>query len=231
MRPLLSILAAATLAGGGAAYAQEPFAGLQKNCAACHAISRPAAPAGGIDRIWNRKAPDLFYAGRKFRREWLVSWLQDPSPVRPGGVFYRRFAKTSPSGADVVPPNALPPHPRLAKADAEKAADALMALTDDGGALEAGLYKGGTPNVRFGKLGFTKLRGCGGCHRYTPKKGGVSGPELHTAGDRLQADYIASYIVNPQGFDAGVWMPKLDLSEQDVQRLTGYLLSLHGEKQ
>ena len=31
---------------------------------------------------------------------------------------------------------------------------------------------------------------------------------------------------NPQKFDAHVWMPKLDLNDGDIQKLTGYLTTL-----
>jgi hypothetical protein len=73
---------------------------------------------------------------------------------------------------------------------------------------------------------FGKLRGCSACHSIKPGDGGASGPELGTAGERLQPDYILSYIKDPQKFDPKVWMPKQELSEQDLQRLTGYLVQM-----
>jgi len=76
---------------------------------------------------------------------------------------------------------------------------------------------------------FAKLRGCSACHQSAPDKGGQSGPELYSAGDRLQPDYILSYIANPQALDPGVWMPALGLSDQDLKRLTAYLLGLKVE--
>jgi cytochrome c2 len=76
---------------------------------------------------------------------------------------------------------------------------------------------------------FNKLRGCSSCHSGKPGSGGFSGPELYTAGDRLQADYMVEYIRSPQKFDPHVWMPALGLKDGDVQKLTGYLLTLKQE--
>lgn len=231
MKAILPALVATQLAVSAPwARADDAFAGLEKSCAACHAIRRDAVPAPGLSHLRARKGPDLYRAGKKFRRAWLVAWLQNPVPLRPSGVYYPRVVRTGTDGADTVPPGTLPPHPRLAAADAAKAADALMSLTDDGGAVAAGTFKPAGANARFGQMAFTKLRGCAGCHQYEPGKGGLSGPELFTAGDRLQPDYVASYIADPQKLDPGVWMPRLELNDTDIQRLTAYLMSLHGGK-
>jgi hypothetical protein len=49
---------------------------------------------------------------------------------------------------------------------------------------------------------------------------------LSSAGDRLQGDYVAEYIRDPQKFDPHIWMPKLELTDADIQKLTGYLMTL-----
>lgn len=228
IRFLVAIAAIAFVLDSAPARAADDFAGLEKSCSACHAIGRSQLGAVGLAHVRTRKGPDLFHAGKKFRREWLVAWLQAPTPIRPTGNFLPNVVKTGADGADVVSPAALPKHPRLNAADAARAADALMALGDDAGAVRAGAYNGSGANLRFGQLAFTKLRGCSGCHQYAPGKGGLSGPELHTAGARLQSDYVVSYILDPQKLDPGVWMPKLELNDADVQRLTAYLMSLKG---
>lgn len=42
----------------------------------------------------------------------------------------------------------------------------------------------------------------------------------------LKADYIASYINNPQKFDAGAWMPRQMFSNSEIQKLAAFILSL-----
>lgn len=194
---------------------------LETQCASCHALT---VPQGGVDHLWARKGPDLHYAGSKFNQSWLVSWLQAPTRIRPAGELYFRHVKAT-SAEDVVDETTLSAHPALARADAEAAAAALMTrLVAD--IVPKGAFKHEKVSMTMGRLFFTKLRGCGACHMDKPGNGGQSGPELYTAGDRLQADFIYSYIKDPQKFDARVWMPKLNFSDPDLQRLTGYIVQL-----
>ena len=56
---------------------------------------------------------------------------------------------------------------------------------------------------------------------------GVSTPNLVVvAGERLQADYVYAYTKDPQAFDRFIWMPRLGLSDPDLQRITAYVMSL-----
>lgn len=200
---------------------------LQSKCAACHALTKPDNTS--LDRLWERKGPDLYYAGDKFNQPWLVQWLQDPAPIRPAGEFYRKHVKPG-EKEDVIDESTITPHPRLPQDEAEAVADALMALTAPEGLIEKGKFQGKKVPMSMGRMFFTKLRGCAACHSTGPGQGGLSGSELLTGGERLQPDYIYSYIKNPQKIDQGVWMPKLDLSEEDLQRLTGYIVQLSAKE-
>src|SRR3546814_17713254 len=77
----------------------------------------------------------------------------------------------------------------------------------------------------MGKLAFGKLRGCVACHQDAQGQGGLSGPQLYDAGQRLRPDYVLTYTKDPQKFDPNVWMPTLTLSEPDLPRLTGSIVS------
>lgn len=199
---------------------------LKSQCSACHALTPPAEKT--LDRIWERKGPDLYYAGDKFNREWLVEWLQKPTRIRPAGYPY--FKDVVPGAQhDEVDKSKLKDHPHLSQADATAAADALMALKP-AGIVEAGLYKNQNPNLRMGEMSFVKLRGCSACHEGKGGQGGLSGPELTDAGKRLQPDFIASYIKDAQKIDPHVWMPAQKVSDQDIQRLTGYIIQLSSEE-
>lgn len=212
------------LAAGPALAADGSGADLLKSqCISCHAIAKPENSS--LDRLWERKGPDLYYAGSKFNKPWLEKWLQNPVRIRPAGEFYTRHVKSS-DKEDVVDESSLTPHPKLSQADAEAAATALMTLVAPAGLVSKGAFKGENVNMKMGAMFFGKLRGCGACHMAKPGFGGSSGPELYTAGERLQGDYIYSYIKNPQQFDPHIWMPTLNLAEPDLQRLTGYILQL-----
>lgn len=196
---------------------------LKSQCISCHAIAKPDNVS--LDRLWQRKGPDLYYAGSKFNKPWLEKWLQNPTRIRPAGELYTKHVKGG-DKEDVVDESTLTPHVKLAKADAEAVAAALMTLTGPADLVSKGAFKGEKVGMAMGAMFFNKLRGCAACHMAKPGTGGSSGPELYTAGERLQADYIYSYIKNPQKIDPHIWMPTLGLAEPDLQRLTGYILQL-----
>ena len=201
---------------------------LVSQCASCHALTRPAAADATVDRLWTRGGPDLWYAGDKFNRDWLAAWLQKPTVIRPGGVMWFKHAKPG-EPRDTIDAAAVAKHPAVDAATAAKLADQLMLLKSDG-LVPEGAFKPEAANMAMGKLAFSKLRGCVGCHQdVAGGSGGLSGPQLHDAGQRLRADYVLSYMKDPQAFDPHVWMPTLTLSEPDLQRITGYVMSLGKE--
>ncbi len=223
MKRSIFVAAALGLAATGNAAAQTGSEIIQSQCVACHAVSKPENP--GIQHLWERQGPDLHYAGSKFNQDWLETWLENPVRIRPGGELYTKHLKTT-DEEDAIDETTLKPHMKLSAGDAKAAAAYLMTLKAPEDLVVSGAYKGGKVNARMGAMFFNKLRGCGACHTATPGHGGASGPELITAAERLQPDYIYSYIKHPQAFDAGVWMPTLELSEADLQRLTGYIVQL-----
>jgi len=213
----LGLVAAPVLAAESAGAAL-----LKSQCMSCHALAKPESAS--LDRLWERKGPDLHYAGSKFKQPWLEKWLQKPVRIRPADELYARHVRGT-DKEDAVDESTLTPHVKLSKAEAESVAAALMALAAPD-LVEKGAFKGEKVSMTMGGMFFGKLRGCGACHMAKPGSGGASGAELYTAGERLQADYIYSYIKNPQKFDPRIWMPTLGLAEPDLQRLTGYILQL-----
>ncbi len=218
----LAVLALA--ARPAAVEAQGTSSELATQCTSCHALTRPADTT--VEHLWSRKGPDLWYAGDKFNRDWLVGWLQNPTTIRPGGVMWFKHAKAG-EPRDIIDTAAVEKHPKVDTATAERLADALLQLKS--GLVPEGAFKPEAANMTMGKLAFGKLRGCVACHQDQPGQGGLSGPQLYDAGQRLKPDYVLSYTKDPQQFDPHVWMPTLTLSEPDLQRLTGYIVSLGKE--
>ncbi len=220
---LLCATAIALALAPSSALAADGKAILQAQCANCHALSKPSDLS--LERLWNRKGPDLYYAGVKYNKPWLTGWLQNPTRIRPAGEFYFKHIKATDHG-DVVDTATLPTHPKLSKADAEAVADALVALKGPDGLVTKGAFKKQPVPAMIGSMFFEKLRGCSACHMDKPGAGGESGSELYDAGSRLQPDYLYAYIKDPQRFDPHIWMPTLNLSNDDLQRLTNYLVTL-----
>jgi mono/diheme cytochrome c family protein len=220
MRRLLALAGALIAISAPAAHAQAG-GDLQAQCSSCHALAKPQDPT--LDRLWTRKGPDLWYAGDKFNRDWLVSWLQKPTPIRPGGVLWFKHAKPG-DPRDTLDAASVPAHPSVDAATAAKLADALMQLKGEG--LTSGPFSSEGANMMMAKLAFSKLRGCSSCHQDAPGQGGLSGPQLYDAGQRLKPEYIYAYTKDPQKFDRFIWMPRMPLSEPDLKNLTAYLVSV-----
>jgi mono/diheme cytochrome c family protein len=208
------------------AFAADGNAILNKDCASCHNISGPAAQT--LKEAFEKKGPDLFYAGNKYREEWLVSWLQKPQRIRPAGEFYGDHIKPGAKG-DEIDPSTLNSHVALSKVDATAAAAELMKLRPHDDLIAKEKIEPGTISKQMGEMAFDKFLGCIACHLIEPEYGGFSGPELYTAAQRLQPEFIASFIRSPQAWEPKSWMPNKHLSDGNIQKMVNYLQVLSKE--
>lgn len=213
------------LAMAGEATALDGKSIVAERCVSCHSVTGPA-PAT-FQGVLQRKAPDLFYAGSKFKREWLVRWTQNPTPIRRSGVMFLNHIATE-DGKDRIKKETIVPCPsKLNAQEAETVADYLMSLKD--------------PKMRTGVVNrdrkfstsialrlFTKQYPCIGCHAVKirdKETGGISGPPLTDAGERLNPDWVYARIEDPQYWDPKTWMPKIDLSHEKRETLTLFVVS------
>jgi len=192
---------------------------LKEQCSSCHQLVGPA-PAT-LKELWERKGPDLFYAGNKYKQDWLLTWLQQPKRIRPAGMFYGNHIEISDDG-DVIKKDTLTAHPSLPADQAVAVTDALIKLKPNSDLIVAGEYKPGIISVTMGELRFDKFRGCMACHEIEPGYGGLSGPEVYTAAKRLQEDYMMSFMRNPQAWDPKSFMPNMHLKEGDLEKFVHY---------
>lgn len=212
---------------------------INTRCAYCHDMKGPAPQS--IRELWKRDAPDLFFAGNKYQRSWLVAWMQKPVRIRPAGVNYLRAINSTPTTLldtkkgrkyDILWGSYLKPlqHEVLNKGEAEAVADLLMGLTGNF-ALSANehLDRGKAVTLDQGEVLFEKVYGCQSCHQIEPNYGGYTGPELYTAGKRLQPEFMLSYIKRPKSWDPKIWMPNLHVSDEHLQQLVNYLILLSKE--
>jgi mono/diheme cytochrome c family protein len=151
----------------------------KKSCTGCHYTDGPAKEKTIADQL-AKQGPELWYAGSKFKKDWLVAWLQDPQPIRP--LKYNSLSEDNPRN-----------HPKLSVGDAVAITDFLMGLTSpevSAGAIE--------PKVSArGKYVFAKKAPCVGCHEHREGgrvRGGKSGPSLVGAAKRLNPDWIYAYL-------------------------------------
>ena len=187
------------------------------DCSSCHRFSEK-------DSLESPKAPDLFYAGNKFQQPWLIKFLQTPGVVRKAGV------STAP---DFLKKNSTPaqPHPTLSPKDALAMSDYLMSLTlpdlSRGKVDAVPLTKGNKVRI---KILFERNYGCIACHEGInlagQARGGISGPSLANAGNRLTADWVFNWLKTPEKFIARGRMPFFKLDDESTIKLTKYIMSL-----
>ena len=218
------IILATLLGFSGLACATEGM--LQKDCVSCHNINGSAAQT--LKEAFAKKGPDLSYAGNKYRQEWLVSWLQKPERIRPAGMYYGEHIKPGSKG-DEIDASTLTDHVALPKADATAIAAELMKLKPHDDLIAKEKIEPGTITKQMGEMNFDKFWGCMACHLIEPDFGGFSGPELYTAGKRLQPEFMASFIRNPQAWEPKTWMPNKEVSNGGIQKMVNYLQVLSKE--
>ncbi len=199
----------------------------EKQCQSCHKLSGQAPDT--LKKLWNRKGPDLSSAAVKYKPEWLKDWLQQPTRIRPAGMFYGNHIRSG-EKTDEVDPSGLVKHPQLSAEQAAQVVDYLMTLKRNQKLVTAGEYKPGTIPMMLGEMMFDKFKGCLACHQIEPGYGGLSGPEMYTAAKRLQEDYLISFMRDPQAWEPKSIMPNKNLKEKDLQKLVHYLRALSKEK-
>ncbi len=193
-----------------------------KNCTSCHVLAQPEEET--LQGYMSKKGPDLYYAGNKYHESWLIKWLQAPQRIRPGGMFFANHTVVTDEG-DVIDEGSLPDpvHVSLSEERARDVAAYLMTLTAKRDLLEQENYTPKKISRRMGFMNFSKFKGCSSCHRDRPDLGGVSGPELYTATERLQEKFMLSYIRNPQAWERNSSMPNRHLPDKELSKLVDYL--------
>ncbi|MEK9628513.1 MAG: c-type cytochrome [Nitrospinota bacterium] len=187
-----------------------------KKCSTCHRFSK--ADKG-------KEGPDLFYAGDKFKGTWLKEYLQNPVTLRKAGTINSPgFLKGTPGEK----------HPALSKEEAEKITTELMALTIPDLPVEEGspLSKG---QIAKTKYEFERTFSCISCHQSLnlagKPRGGISGPSLVDAGNRLQANWVSNWLKDPKIFTDKSRMPVFKMDDETRLRFTQFIMTLKKEKQ
>lgn len=164
-----------------------------------------------------KNAPDLIWAGNKYQRDWLVAWLQNPKEkLYPVGYDFKFKRKGR--------------HLALLPGEAEKVADFLSTLKDV--RITEGIMKSGTPEELARGEQLYVEHACQNCH-WTPADnrrgytGGTSSTSFVNMGNRLQADWVYRFNLNPNDFvpGSGAYIPNPALPEKDIYAITAYMMT------
>ena len=189
-------------------------------CFACHQIKGPAKEKT-IKDVLAKKGPELWYAGSKFKKEFLGGLLKDPKPIRP--MEFYSHTKTNQGS-----------HPKLSGKDAADVADFLMGLSPLRGLKTPEVKDAGIKPLanQRGRIIFVKKQSCYGCHQVKEKgavTGGLTGPSLAGAAERLSPDWVYAYLSNPRVFKPVKDMPDYAgiLTDEEIRDLAAYVSSLN----
>lgn len=167
-------------------------------CFGCH-------PTAGFDEDANRMiGPDLIEISSKVNPGWLVSWLQEPKGFRASTRM---------------------PDFKLNEDDA-------MAITSYLWQNSEG-FKPGKPEefdketIEEGAFIFENI-GCLACHSDVEEDGKIHGPNLARIGEKVNYEYMVSWLLEPKKHQPRTRMPDLRLDEEDAKYVAAFLMSLKG---
>ena len=187
-----------------------------KNCGSCHRLKSEE-----IEKIFT--GPDLHYSGNKFQPEWLKQFLINPEVIRPAGFI------TDPG---FLPKTDLPPHASSSIEDANALTKELMTLKISTltPVNPEPLSKGLRAKIKYQ---FERTFGCISCHQSLnlagKVRGGISGPSLVNAGNRLQADWVSDWLKTPETYIAKSRMPSYKMEPATLEQFTRFLMTLKKE--
>jgi mono/diheme cytochrome c family protein len=144
--------------------------------------------------------PDLGRIAEKVRPAWIVSWIKDPREYLPQTIM---------------------PNCKFSNDQAEDAASFLMSNSQS--AAKQVVIAANETIAAAGKLLFSRSR-CVTCHALD-SRGGMTGPDLGRAGDKLEPAWIKTWLTDPQSFFAKTRMPLFVFSALEVESLIAYLMT------
>lgn len=153
-------------------------------------------------------APDLSYEGSRAQRQWLISFLKSPQTLRPTLVLRMpQFNMTDQEAATL----------------ADYLGVALQSPVVDPTKTDPKSFS--PEKVALGKQLYEVKFQCQSCHTIG-SSGGYVGPNLNNAGNWLTPAWIAAWLRNPQALVPGTIEPKRSLTEDEIQAMTAYLVTL-----
>jgi mono/diheme cytochrome c family protein len=153
-------------------------------------------------------APDLSFEGSRAQRQWTMDFLKNPQTLRPTLIFRMpQFNMTAQEAATIADYLGMASQSQLVNV----AGGNLKQFTPEMAAMGKQLYE-----VKYQ---------CQGCHTIG-SAGGYVGPNLSNAGNWLNAAWIEQWLKNPQALVPGAIEPRRTFTNEEIQALTAYILTL-----
>ena len=153
-------------------------------------------------------APDLSYEGSRAQKKWIAEFLKNPQTIRPTLILRMPQFNLSDKDADIA---------------AEYLSMAVQKPEVDPESVDARQFT--QAMVSLGKQLYEVKYQCQSCHTIGAT-GGYVGPNLNNVGNWLTPAWIEAWLRNPQELQADTVEPRRNFTEDEIQALTAYLMTL-----
>jgi cbb3-type cytochrome oxidase cytochrome c subunit len=190
------------------------------NCQGCHRLPGIEHPV--------MLGPDLTSIGTKVSREWIYKWLKEPRTIldKDGNVAVNGYETTE-----------EPRMPKFRLTETELLSLSGFLSVQQAKALapykiDAHVVAEWSKNpelISQGELRFRQMF-CSTCHSLAVTRGGETkliggdiGPELTKVGSKVKADWLISWLRDPQGYLPHTRMSRYGWSDEDLFKVTQYI--------
>ena len=176
-----------------------------RGCVGCHKVKN----LEGLTKA----GPALYRVKGKLTKDFVLKWVWSPKSFNPAARMPSFFQQSNNSDPDSLAKN---------RAELNAVVDYLYDKSEDytpGQAAPPG-------SVSAGKKLFKEV-GCLACHGIDDVTSHHAdfAPDLSAVGSKLSANFVYTWIKNPQHFNPDTRMPSLRLSDREAADITAYLMS------
>jgi mono/diheme cytochrome c family protein len=155
--------------------------------------------------VYKMIGPDLTKLSSKLNPEWIVKWLTSPSGFRPTTRM---------------------PDFKLEDEDIRAITSFLWQKSKDTKVMAAEVYD--EEMIEEGAYLFESV-GCLACHNDVEDSERSHGPNLARIGEKVDYDFLVSWLLKPKAYQPGTKMPDFRLDDEEAAFLAAYLMSLRRE--
>lgn len=212
MWSLVAYIRTLSAANGAEEAAAVRLADLKKQgdegCVACHSKEK---------NLLRPIGPNIGHEGSKLNREWVAGFMKQPERLRPIGYMPLSKAKM--------------PNFYFTDAEVDALVDYLMTLKDEGihPSVLMGWNSSDPDEIEKGQILFEEDYACDGCHTRGSDEGGIVGPDLSYAAERIRPEWMFYWIKNPQRIRPDSPMPNFNMPDDQIRSILSYIYSLAGD--
>jgi cbb3-type cytochrome oxidase cytochrome c subunit len=153
-------------------------------------------------------APDLSYEGSRAQRQWMIDFLKNPQTLRPTLILRMPQFNMTDQEASIL---------------ADYMGRVLQSASVRPASVDSAQFT--SQMAAQGKQLYEAKYQCQACHT-VGAAGGYVGPDLSNAGNWMTPAWVEAWLSDPQALLPGSIEPRRSMTENEIQILTAYLMTL-----